>query len=141
MYFPPIKSMILNHVSNLIRNASNDLLAIMPPSALLIVQTDEGCGLLNDLLLPMGDTDELASSVESMYVDYSSPDMEIVGFVIWCIIAQEEGLEPDSVYVAIKYNPKGKYIVTNHRFDYNGEEMEKPDWNIPFMEECEEIVH
>lgn len=133
--------MILDHVSNLIKNAPNDLLEIMPPSAQLIVQTDEGCGLLKDLLLPMGDTDELVGSVESMYVDYSSPDMEIVGFVIWCIIAQEDGTGPDSVFVSIKYNPKDKYIVTNHRFSYNGLEMDKPEWNLPHLEECDEAVH
>lgn len=89
----------------------------------------------------MGDTDELSDSVESMYVDYSTPEVQVVGFVLWCIIADEEGKESDSVFVSIKYNPKEKYIVSNHRFDYNGVEMDKPKWNLPELEECDETIH
>jgi hypothetical protein len=133
--------MILDHVSNLIKNVPNELLGEIPPSALLIVQTDEGCGLLKDLLLPEGEVEELAASVESMYVDYSTPDFEIVGFVLWCIIADEESVEPDSVFVSIKYNPTGKYIVSNHRYDYKGVEMKKPEWNLPELEECNRTIH
>jgi hypothetical protein len=46
-----------------------------------------------------------------------------------------------TVYVSMKVTYGHKMTVSNHRLDFNGDEIGKPENLIPMMEEYEGFIH
>ena len=141
-----IKKMILSHVSHHVKHLPDDVLRVMPPHSLFIVQRDGGgIGIFNDLnILDDGPCcwvedleDKARLQPQIRYNGY-----EIIGYVIWCIVENIDTADDSmAVYVSMRATYKHKIMVSNHRLNFNGDEIEKPENLIPMMEEYEGFIH
>ena len=140
--FAPIKQMILQPVSFHVRHLPNEALSEMPPHSLFIVQRNGGVGILNDLnLLDDGPCCWVESLEQSARRDQDE-DYDIIGYVIWCIVEPIDSADTSkTVYVSMKVTYEHKMMVSNHRLDFDGSEIEKPEDLIPMMEEYEGFIH
>lgn len=132
--------MILQHVSFHVKHLPNEVLSEMPPHSLFIVQRDGGVGILNELNLL---DDGPCCWVESLENDDRQVDgCDIIGYVIWCITEEMDTVDKsDTVYVSMKLTYSYKTMVSNHRLNFNGVEVNKPEDLIPMMEEYEGFIH